>query len=237
MLNVIILAAGKSKRYGTANKLLELDGGGQPIIKRLIRQLCGPQITVTVVCGYDLKRVRRQAMAALITNGGEDDSIVYNPQWHQGSCSSLKIGIQNCLRPITDKLLIVEGDLLAHHDTIEEVKYICARANESVLFASRGESLRDRTLGITAPGRIAGAQQCVYAMSGMMMVHGRALKLILDQFSVDQTIEDCYYFQAIIDHNVSMFVHKLMGKSWTFNTPIQLQAAKSALNYSLTCNQ
>ena len=86
-IEVIILAAGLSRRMGEQNKLLmSLDG--VPLVRRSVRQYRACSDNVTVVLGHDADKVR----AAL---EGLDVTCIENPDYEAGRQSTARFGLQH----------------------------------------------------------------------------------------------------------------------------------------------
>ena len=99
----LILAAGSSTRYGTANKLLE-DLDGTPIVRHVVRATLQSRARpVVVVTGHEAERIST-ALAGL------DVHLVANPDYAQGLSTSLKAGLA-ALPPDTDGALVCLGDM------------------------------------------------------------------------------------------------------------------------------
>jgi molybdenum cofactor cytidylyltransferase len=100
---VIVLAAGRSTRMGTANKLVA-DIGGKPMVRGVAEVALASQAAmVLVVTGH---------MAAEVSSAlaGLDVTLVANPHYATGLASSLKAGIR-ALPPSCDGALILLGDM------------------------------------------------------------------------------------------------------------------------------
>lgn len=99
----IVLAAGRSTRYGVRNKLLEvLDG--VPLVVRAVRAaLASRARPVIVVTGHEAAAVE-QALAGL------DVRIVHNPDFAEGLSTSLKTGI-GALPDDVDGAIVSLGDM------------------------------------------------------------------------------------------------------------------------------
>ena len=99
----LILAAGRSTRYGVANKLLE-DLDGVPIVRHVVRAALQSRARpVVVVTGHEGERVS----AAL---AGFDVRLVANPDYAQGLSTSLKAGL-GALPADVDGVLVCLGDM------------------------------------------------------------------------------------------------------------------------------
>lgn len=82
----VVLAAGRSQRFGGAAKqLLEL--GGEPLVHRAVRQALASRLSeVLVVVGHQGRAVAR-AVADL------EARVVENPAFAQGQSSSVRVGL------------------------------------------------------------------------------------------------------------------------------------------------
>lgn len=99
----LILAAGRSTRFGATNKLLE-DLDGTPIVRHVVRAALQSRARpVVVVTGHEGERVS----AAL---GGLDVRLIANPDYVQGLSTSLRAGIA-ALPPDIDGALVCLGDM------------------------------------------------------------------------------------------------------------------------------
>ena len=99
----IILAAGRSTRFGEANKLLE-EIGGEPMVARVAAlALASRTRPVIVVTGFEAERIS----AAL---DGLDTAIVHNPDYAQGMSTSLRAGLR-ALPAEADGALILLADM------------------------------------------------------------------------------------------------------------------------------
>jgi molybdenum cofactor cytidylyltransferase len=82
----VLLAAGSSRRMGSANKLL-LPVGGEPMIRRVARALLASRATsVTVVTGHEAFRIA----AAL---AGLPVGLVHNDRHAEGQMTSVRTGL------------------------------------------------------------------------------------------------------------------------------------------------
>lgn len=86
MLQIILLAAGQSRRMGAQNKLL-LPFGGKTVLEATLVQLCAANIgQVYVVTGHE----REQTAAVLSAFPVEE---VFNPAFETGMTSSIQAGV------------------------------------------------------------------------------------------------------------------------------------------------
>ncbi len=99
-LAAVVLAAGSSRRYGAANKLLS-DWQGMPMVRHVVETVAASGVAqeVVVVTGWDGDAVE----AAL-----EGFHCVRNPIWETGMGLSLAVGVAACQ---ADAYLIVLGDM------------------------------------------------------------------------------------------------------------------------------
>jgi len=99
----VVLAAGASRRFGEANKLLA-PVGGHPLISRTLQVLKeGGVEDVVVVTGWD-----RTSIEAVLE--GTDLRCVHNDAWERGMGGSIAAGIA-AVRPETSASFIVPGDM------------------------------------------------------------------------------------------------------------------------------
>jgi molybdenum cofactor cytidylyltransferase len=99
----IILAAGRSTRFGEDNKLLE-EIDGEPMVARVAAlALASRARPVIVITGFEAERVG----AAL---DGFDIRLVPNPDYAQGMSTSLSAGLR-ALPAESDGVLILLGDM------------------------------------------------------------------------------------------------------------------------------
>lgn len=103
-LAAILLAAGKSKRFG-ANKLLS-SVAGEPVIARVTKAILRtepPLSPIVVVTGHEQKRLR-QALEGFAVN------FVHNSHYEQGLSTSLRVGIKS-LPPTVLGAVVCLGDM------------------------------------------------------------------------------------------------------------------------------
>jgi molybdenum cofactor cytidylyltransferase len=99
----LVLAAGRSTRFGPSNKLLA-DLGGKPVVRRTVEHaLASAARPVVVVTGHMADDVRR-ALAGL------DIAVADSPAYRDGIAASLKAGLA-ALPPGLDGVLVVLGDM------------------------------------------------------------------------------------------------------------------------------
>ena len=85
-VNVILLAAGLSRRMGNVNKLL-LDIDRQPMVRRIAALYRSLFSSVTVVTGFEQNKIQ----AALT---GLDVALLFNPNFETGRQSSARAGLE-----------------------------------------------------------------------------------------------------------------------------------------------
>lgn len=103
-LAAIVLAAGRSTRFGALNKLLA-DYAGRPVIRHAAQALLDAGLPVIIVTGHQADEVR----AAL---SGLEVRFVHNPDYASGMSGSLRAGI-DALEEDVDGALIALGDMPA----------------------------------------------------------------------------------------------------------------------------
>ena len=102
-VSAVVLAAGRSTRMGTVNKLLvTLDG--RMMVRAVVDALGGSSVgPIVVVTGHESERVE-EALA------GADVRLVRNPEYRQGLSGSLRIGLA-ALPESTQGAVICLGDM------------------------------------------------------------------------------------------------------------------------------
>ncbi len=102
-ISLIILAAGKSTRFGTNKLLFEL--GGKTFIERVVRQsLESKAQEVIVVVGYEAKKIKE-----ILKN--LSCKIVLNPYFDKGQSSSVILGVKS-VKEYAKAALILPGDVV-----------------------------------------------------------------------------------------------------------------------------
>lgn len=130
----ILLAAGTSSRYGTANKLLE-PVAGKPVVEHAARSLIdAPLSSVSVVTGHDANRVR-SALADLPVD------IVHNEAYDRGQAASLEAGI-TALPSETRGVVIALGDMPAGAPSSIRALVRAYRAGRASALAAAHEGVR-----------------------------------------------------------------------------------------------
>ena len=104
-LNIILLAAGLSRRMGDANKLL-LPFKNSTILQTTLENILTADIgNIIVVVGYEADKVKK------ILENYPSISIVENIFYEQGMTSSIQTGVKY-LKPENNGLMICLGDML-----------------------------------------------------------------------------------------------------------------------------
>lgn len=99
----IIMAAGQSRRMGTANKLLEMVNG-KPVIRHVVDAALSSRCSrVVVVTGHESEKVREALPMKQVT-------IAHNPDFAHGLSTSLRAGIR-ALKPQESHALVLLGDM------------------------------------------------------------------------------------------------------------------------------
>lgn len=99
----LVLAAGRSSRMGSVNKLL-LDYAGRPLVRRVVESMRASRVdSVTVVTGHQGERVA-QALADLPVRR------VHNPDHAEGMSTSLRVGLA-AVEGACDAVLVGLGDM------------------------------------------------------------------------------------------------------------------------------
>lgn len=102
-LQIIVLAAGLSRRMGQENKLL-LPYYGKPIVRHVVETIIQAKIgKLNVVTGFDAGKVEH-ALAGL------DVTLIHNPDFAHGQMSTVKAAYQNIAKP-NDDMMIALADM------------------------------------------------------------------------------------------------------------------------------
>lgn len=103
-IEVMIMAAGASRRLGQPKQLVEYQG--QTLIRKISQEAINADIgNVTVVTGYDHKTIEKE-----IQNKGVD--VYYNEEWEEGLGASIRNGLKHILqeKPETNAVLLTMVD-------------------------------------------------------------------------------------------------------------------------------
>ncbi|MFL3051446.1 MAG: NTP transferase domain-containing protein [Candidatus Neomarinimicrobiota bacterium] len=102
-ISATVLAAGKSIRMGSKNKLL-LDYRGVPMIRHICKTVISASFNpIKVITGFEKEKIESVLSDLNL-------SMVNNNKWHNGISSSIAIGISSLLDG-TDGNMIVLGDM------------------------------------------------------------------------------------------------------------------------------
>lgn len=103
-LAAVVLAAGRSTRFGADNKLIA-SHAGKPVVRHVIEALAAAALPVVVVVGHQAKAVRDALDGLAVT-------FVENANYADGMAGSLRCGI-GALEASCDGAFIVLGDMPA----------------------------------------------------------------------------------------------------------------------------
>lgn len=99
----LVLAAGRSTRMGSRNKLL-VEVGGKPMVRRVVETLLASRARpILVVTGHERERIEAALAHLPVT-------FVHNPDHAQGLSTSLRAGIE-ALPEACDGVLVCLGDM------------------------------------------------------------------------------------------------------------------------------
>ncbi|MDQ8199092.1 nucleotidyltransferase family protein [Pelagicoccus enzymogenes] len=103
-LGAVVLAAGQSRRFGVANKLLHVVDG-EPLLARVLAAFEGLDLAeVVVVTGYQANRIEPLLEGRKLRS-------VFNASFEEGMGSSLACGVRSLEDAGLDGLLLSLGDL------------------------------------------------------------------------------------------------------------------------------
>jgi molybdenum cofactor cytidylyltransferase len=131
VISLIILAAGKSIRFGENKLLYRL--GGKAVIERVVESALGSQADeVLLVLGYDSERLKRIVSGARCR-------LIYNKDFEEGQSSSVKTGLASVARN-SKAVLILPGDtaLISSQAIDKVIKGYKRTRNPIVVAAHRG---------------------------------------------------------------------------------------------------
>lgn len=104
-VSLVILAAGKSERFGR-NKMLE-PVDSKPLIQRVVENALRSKVAaVVVVTGYDAEKIE----AALRSYADPRLRLVYNENYEEGQSSSVRRGVSEVVDE-SDAVMILPGDV------------------------------------------------------------------------------------------------------------------------------
>lgn len=118
-VNVIILAAGLSRRMGSINKLL-IDIDGEPLVRRTVNLYRSLFSSVTVITGFESDKVQ-------VALTGLDVTILFNPDFETGQQSSVRLGLkaqkllgEGVIIALADQPELTQSDILSLTQTFLE---------------------------------------------------------------------------------------------------------------------
>ena len=131
-VNIIVLAAGLSRRMGDVNKLL-LDIDGEPMVRRTVKLYRSLFPSVTVITGFESDKVQ----AAL---AGLDVTLLFNPDFETGQQSSVRMGLK-AQNLEGDGVLIALADQphLTAKDILSLTKHLLSSNSSKVLVPYFGD--------------------------------------------------------------------------------------------------
>lgn len=128
-LGAVVLAAGKSTRFGKDNKLLHLVDG-EPLLHRVVRAFLDVGLVeLIVVLGHEA-RVVQESLSRF------DLRTVVNPNFEEGMGSSLSFGVKALPKKNLDGVFVCLGDLpelkSSHVEMVRDA-FIAARSEQIVV--------------------------------------------------------------------------------------------------------
>jgi len=128
LISLIVLAAGKSTRFGKNKLLYKI--GEHTVIERVVRAALGSEADeVILVLGHDAERVRREL-------AGAECKLVYNSAFEEGQSSSVKIGVALAAEH-SEAAMILPGDIaLIRSEAIDKVIEEYRRTGNSIVVAA-----------------------------------------------------------------------------------------------------
>jgi molybdenum cofactor cytidylyltransferase len=103
-IEILIMAAGASKRLGQSKQLVEYKG--QTLIRRISKEAIEANIgNVTIVTGYDHQKIEKEVQDLHL-------DVYYNGEWEEGLGASIRNGVKEILnkKPDTDAILLTMVD-------------------------------------------------------------------------------------------------------------------------------
>lgn len=131
LISVIVLAAGKSTRFGENKLLAEIDGIS--IIRRVVKEALASKADETaVVLGYEAERIRGALK-------GLPCRFVLNEEFEVGQSSSVKKGVE-AVKDRAEAVLILPGDVaLISSEVIDSVIDEYLRNRDAIVVAAHGK--------------------------------------------------------------------------------------------------
>jgi len=117
-VSLIILAAGRSTRFGSNKLLFEI--GGKKLIERVVGTSLASKVDeVVVVVGFE-----REKISPILE--GYQCRIVFNPEFEKGQSSSVIAGVRS-VRNEADAIMILPGDMA--YVSVEHINKIIEEYN------------------------------------------------------------------------------------------------------------
>ncbi|HEY9546333.1 MAG TPA: nucleotidyltransferase family protein, partial [Solimonas sp.] len=132
-IGAIVLAAGRSRRFGSANKLL-VPLRGEPLLWHTLDAVCASRARpIIVVLGHQHQRLRETLRRYRRARRAPPIRCVFN-RWHRsGMASSLQLGLA-ALPADRDGALICLGDMpMLRASTLEQLRLAYRRGDDAVL--------------------------------------------------------------------------------------------------------
>ncbi|UCD73492.1 MAG: nucleotidyltransferase family protein, partial [Candidatus Bathyarchaeota archaeon] len=128
LISLIVLAAGKSTRFGENKLLYKL--GDRTVIERVVESALGSQADeVFLVLGYEAERLKRKV-------SGTGCRFIYNRNFEEGQSSSIKTGLASVARN-SKAVLIMPGDIASiSSQSIDKVIEEYRRTRDPILVAA-----------------------------------------------------------------------------------------------------
>ena len=127
-LGIVILAAGEARRFGACKQLAEFQS--KPLLQHVIdAALALPHKRLMVVTGKYDQEIKTAFKSGRVS-GAEQ---VYNPDWHEGMSSSIRLGCKllanDCdqiLVLLGDQILVSADELHSLIDGTDSTRVVCA---------------------------------------------------------------------------------------------------------------
>lgn len=150
----VLLAAGVSRRFGAANKLLA-EVEGTPLVRHAARTLLDSRVSsVAAVLGHERERVR----GAL---DGLDLCVVGNESYEEGMAASVRVGVSVATGMDADAVVFLPGDMPFVHPSTVDLLRDAHRANVADAAAAgyrgkRGNPVLFDSVHFAALGAVSG---------------------------------------------------------------------------------
>jgi molybdenum cofactor cytidylyltransferase len=146
-IGAVLLAAGRSRRFGPANKLLA-PLRGEPLWWRMLDAVtASPARPIVIVVGHQQRRVRASLQRWRTARGHAAPRVVFNAAYRDGMASSLQAGLR-ALPATCDGALICLADMPAV--STSTLRRLCAayrRDDDAVLPVINGQRGNPALLG------------------------------------------------------------------------------------------